>query len=119
MPELWRLGGAPATKKWLLIAASGEYMLGSFDGTTFKPETAKLPGHHGRGFYAAQTFSDIPAHDAGRRLQFGWLQAPSPGMPFNQAMTVPMELRLVQTSSVERAWPGRQRGNWKRYAVKP
>ena len=98
-PDLFELAvsGMPATKKWLLTAASGEYMLGTFDGKKFGPETAKLPCHQGRGFYAAQTFSDIPAQD-GRRLQFGWLQAPSPGMPFNQSMTVPMELSLVQTA---------------------
>ena len=97
-PDLFELAvsGTP-NKKWLLTAGSAEYMLGAFDGKKFTPETPKLPGHQGRGFYAAQTFSDIPATDS-RRLQFGWLQAPTPGMPFNQAMTVPMELGLKETA---------------------
>ena len=82
--------------KWVLTAASSEYMVGTFDGTTFRPETTKLPGHRGRGFYAAQTFSDIPAKD-GRRIQIGWLQTATPGMSFNQAMTLPLELRLLET----------------------
>ena len=90
--------GTKAAKKWVLTAASSEYMIGAFDGTKFTPETAKLRGHSGRGFYAAQTFSDIPAQD-GRRLQIGWLQAPTPGMPFNQALTVPLELKLVGTAN--------------------
>jgi sucrose-6-phosphate hydrolase SacC (GH32 family) len=88
--------GDSANKKWVLTAASSEYMLGGFDGTTFTPETAKLPGHRGAGFYAAQTFSDIPAYD-GRRIQIGWLQTPTPGMPFNQSMSIPFELKLLST----------------------
>jgi sucrose-6-phosphate hydrolase SacC (GH32 family) len=62
----------------------------------FTPETPKLTGHRGRGFYAAQTFSDIPASD-GRRIQIGWFQTPTPGMPFNQSMTIPLELKLLGT----------------------
>jgi sucrose-6-phosphate hydrolase SacC (GH32 family) len=81
----------------VLTAASSDYMVGSFDGKKFTPETPKLKGHRGRGFYAAQTFSDLPASD-GRRIQIGWFQAPAPGMPFNQAMTVPLELKLVGTA---------------------
>jgi fructan beta-fructosidase len=81
-------------QKWVLTAASSEYMIGSFDGQTFQPETRKLPGHRGRGFYAAQTFSDLPD---GRRIQIGWFQTETKGMPFNQSMTIPLELKLVST----------------------
>ncbi|HJT34124.1 MAG TPA: glycoside hydrolase family 32 protein [Pirellulales bacterium] len=104
-PDLFELRvGETAECKWVLTAASSEYMLGTFDGRKFTPETPKLPGHRGRGFYAAQTFSDMPADD-GRRIQIGWLQAPSPGMPFNQAMSVPLELSLRETpEGVRMAW---------------
>lgn len=88
------LDGDPARMKWVLTAASSEYMVGSFDGTAFTPETPKLPGHRGRGFYAAQTFSDMPD---GRRVQIGWFQTETPGMAFNQSMTIPLELSLVST----------------------
>ena len=62
-PDLFELpvDGDPTHRKWVLTAASSEYMVGRFDGTTFRPETPKLPGHRGRGFYAAQTFSHDPA----------------------------------------------------------
>ena len=90
--------GDASNKKWVLTAASSEYMVGSFDGTTFTPETPKLPGHRGKGFYAAQTFSDIPAND-GRRIQVGWFQTETRGMPFNQSMTIPLELKLTATSA--------------------
>ncbi|MCX8155388.1 MAG: GH32 C-terminal domain-containing protein [Verrucomicrobiae bacterium] len=88
--------GEPGRSLWLLTGASSEYMLGQFDGTRFTAVTPKLPGHQGRDFYAAQTYSDIPASD-GRRIQIGWLRAPSPGMPFNQCMSLPLELSLAVT----------------------
>ncbi|MGC8988757.1 MAG: glycoside hydrolase family 32 protein [Verrucomicrobiia bacterium] len=98
-PDFFELpvDGNPADKKWVLAAASSEYMIGTFDGTRFVPETPKLPGHRGRGFYAAQTFSDIPQSD-GRRIQIGWFQTETRGMPFNQSMTVPLELKLASTT---------------------
>lgn len=97
-PDFFELpvAGDAQNKKWLLTAASSDYMLGAFDGKTFIPGTEKLKGQRGAGFYAAQTFSDIPADD-GRRIQMGWLQALAPGMPFNQAMSLPLELKLALT----------------------
>ncbi|MEI6644784.1 MAG: glycoside hydrolase family 32 protein [bacterium] len=82
-------------KYWVLTAANSDYRVGQFDGKTFTPETPKLKGHRGRGFYAAQTFSHDPQ---GRIVQIGWLQTATPGMPFNQAMSLPNELRLRQTA---------------------
>jgi fructan beta-fructosidase len=98
-PDLFELplDGDAGQKKWVLTGASSEYQVGSFDGDRFLPETPKLPGHRGRGFYAAQTFSDIPADDD-RRIQIGWLQAASPGMPFNQCMSLPLALSLATTA---------------------
>ena len=97
-PDFFELpvDGDAKNRKWVLTAASSEYLIGSFDGAKFTPETAKLPGQRGKGFYAAQTYSDLPAGD-GRRIQIGWLQAPSPGMTFNQCMSLPLELKLLTT----------------------
>lgn len=99
-PDFFELpvDGNPAQRKWVLTAANSEYAVGTFDGTRFMPEHSRLPGHLGRGFYAAQTFSDIPAAD-GRRIQIGWFQTETKGMPFNQSMTVPLELKLVSTAA--------------------
>jgi len=92
-PDFFELpvDGAASEAKWVLSAASGEYAVGSFDGTKFTPETARLPGPYGHAFYAAQTYSDMPD---GRRIQIGWGRVPSPGMPFNQLQLLPCELRL-------------------------
>jgi sucrose-6-phosphate hydrolase SacC (GH32 family) len=97
-PDFFELpvDGNPSNKKWVLTAADSRYMVGQFNGSKFIPETALLIGHRGKGFYAAQTFSDIPSSD-GRRIQIGWFQTETKGMPFNQSMTVPLELKLVST----------------------
>jgi sucrose-6-phosphate hydrolase SacC (GH32 family) len=99
-PDFFELpiDGDAANRKWVLLGASSEYQVGSFDGKAFTPESPKLPGHRGRGFYAAQSFSDIPASD-GRRILVGWFQTETRGMPFNQSMSVPLELRLVSTAA--------------------
>lgn len=98
-PDFFELAvdGRPSQRKWVLTAANSEYAIGTFDGRTFTPEQRKLPGHRGKGFYAAQTFSDIPAAD-GRRIQIGWFQTETKGMPFNQSMTIPLELKLKSTA---------------------
>ena len=103
-PDFFELpvDGDAAKKKWVLTAASSEYLVGAFDGEKFTPETGKLPGHRGRGFYAAQTFSDLPD---GRRVQIGWGQCDSPGMAFNQLQEFPCELSLRSTPDGPRlAW---------------
>ncbi len=96
-PDFFELpvDGDAAQKKWVLLGADSRYALGSFDGAKFSPEHERLPGHRGKGFYAAQSFSDVPD---GRRIFIGWWQTETKGMPFNQSMTVPLELKLTQTS---------------------
>jgi sucrose-6-phosphate hydrolase SacC (GH32 family) len=97
-PDFFELpvDGDRANRKWVLTAGNSDYQIGSFDGTNFTAQTPKLQGQRGRGFYAAQTYSDIAPSD-GRRIQIGWFQTPTPGMPFNQSMTLPMELKLTGT----------------------
>jgi fructan beta-fructosidase len=103
-PDLFELpvDGDAGRTKWVLTAASSEYMVGTFDGRAFKPETPKLPGHRGDAMYAAQTYSDAPD---GRRVQIGWGRVATPGMPFNQMMTFPCDLSLRSTPGGPRlAW---------------
>jgi fructan beta-fructosidase len=95
-PDFFELpiDGDNSQKQWVLLGASSEYRVGSFDGERFVVESPKLPGHRGKGFYAAQSFSDVPD---GRRLMIGWFQTETKGMSFNQSMTIPLELGLTQT----------------------
>jgi fructan beta-fructosidase len=92
-PDLFELpvDGDGAKARWVLLAADGRYVLGSFDGREFKPEGDKKTVWHG-SFYASQTFSNAPGH---RRIQIGWARGTDfPDMPFNQQMNVPVELTL-------------------------
>jgi len=96
-PDFFELAidGNQENKKWILIGADFKYMIGSFDGIKFIPETAKLICDFGQNYYAAQTYSDIPEED-GRRIIIGWMNwSKSPeDMPFNQQMSFPCTLSL-------------------------
>jgi fructan beta-fructosidase len=85
---------APVEKqqeRWVLYAADGKYLTGDFDGKTFKPDSKEKKQLWYGKFYAAQTFDNA----TNRRVQIGWGQGITfPGMPFNQQMTVPVELSL-------------------------
>jgi fructan beta-fructosidase len=83
-----------ANTRWLFWGANGNYVLGSFDGATFVPESGVLHYASGGNSYAAQTWSDVPD---GRRIQIAWLRVNLPGMPFNQMMAFPCELVLRTT----------------------
>jgi len=93
-PDFFELS-CEGKKLWVLTGASSDYLLGQFDGKTFTPQTPMLKGHLGRGFYAAQTFTNEPK---GRIVQIGWLQTRTVNMPFNQGMSLPLELKLLTTA---------------------
>lgn len=98
-PDLFELAidGDQTKTKWVMTGASNTYMIGSFDGKAFTPESGKH--YHSTGtIYAAQTFTNIPEAD-GRRIQIGWGRVSSAGMPFNNIMLLPTELRLKTTKN--------------------
>ena len=96
-PELFELPieGNPMDTKWVMYGASGTYMLGSFDGKKFTPESGKHYYATGSA-YAAQTYTNIPRQD-GRRIQIAWGRISHPNMPFNGMMLLPVELTLRTT----------------------
>ena len=91
-----RDGPEASQRLWVLYAADGQYVLGDFDGHVFQP---RMPGKQQvwyGNFYAAQTYFGAPD---GRRVQIGWGRGIEfPGMPFNQQMTVPVDLTLRSTA---------------------
>ncbi|MFA6084282.1 glycoside hydrolase family 32 protein [Mucilaginibacter sp.] len=96
-PDLFELpvDGDKGKTKWVMYGASDTYMIGSFDGKKFTPESGKYYFTTGT-IYAAQTFTNIPQSD-GRRIQIGWARLSHPGMPFNGMMLLPTELTLKTT----------------------
>ena len=99
-PELFELKvEGEDLSRWVVFGANGEYSIGTFDGQTFKTEYDRLILNrhiHGCGYYAAQTFGDVPD---GRRILLPWFRTGMPGMAFNQEMGLPVELKLVRTSN--------------------
>ena len=96
-PELFELpvDGDEDHSRWIVFAADARYVVGTFDGKTFKPDhSGKHQLHHGN-YYASQTFSNSPD---GRRIQIGWARIPMPNMPFNQTFTFPHRLTLRSTN---------------------
>ena len=86
----------PEETKWVLFDGDGTYLVGSFNGEEFTPETAKMKSDFGKNYYATQTWSNIPADD-GRVIQIAWMRnGEFPGMPFNGQMTFPTELELTR-----------------------
>jgi len=81
-------------KKWVLFDGDGSYVIGTFDGEKFNPESSKRKSDFGANYYATQTWSNIPETD-GRTIQIAWMRGGEfPGMPFNGQMTFPCELSL-------------------------
>lgn len=97
-PDLFPLpvDGDKANQKWVLYGADGKSLIGDFDGKTFTKQGDKQQVWFGN-FYAAQTYDNAPD---GRRVQIGWANGVTfPGQPFNQQMTIPVELTLRSTPS--------------------
>ena len=98
-PDLFVLpvNGDAADLKWVFWAANGNYLVGTFDGTEFHPETDVLRADHGKSFYAAQTWFGLPEHPR-RCIQIAWMGGGEyPEMPFDQQMSFPCELVLRHT----------------------
>ena len=99
-PDIFELpvDGDDENTRWVFWGAAGKYYVGDFDGTTFTPEGDAHRADYGANFYAAQTWSDIPASD-GRCIQIAWMSGSKPPeMPFNQQMSFPCKLTLRTTA---------------------
>jgi len=84
------------------VDSSMSYLVGSFDGHSFvvDPTSSWSPVDHGRDFYAAVTFSNVP-DDC--RIALGWAgnwqyAAETPTTPWRGLMSSPRELSLRSTA---------------------
>ena len=110
-PDLFELpvDGQAAEKKWVLVVninpgapaggSGAQYFVGTFDGTRFRSDDVKTRwADYGKDFYAAVSWSDVPASD-GRRVWLAWMSnweyaTKEPTAPFRGAMTIPRTLSL-------------------------
>lgn len=92
-PDFFPLLDESGQERWVFTGAKGLYTVGSFDGDRFTPESELRYFDHGRNSYAAQTWSNAPD---GRRIQISWMAGGVyPEMPFNQQLSIPVELSLA------------------------
>ncbi|OPH48194.1 levanase [Paenibacillus ferrarius] len=111
-PDLFELPvEGSKTKKWVLAVSIGsnsatkgstaQYFVGTFDGKMFKNDNKPsdtLWTDYGKDFYAAVSYSDIPAED-GRRIWLSWMSNwrypfTMPTGNWKGNMSIPRELRL-------------------------
>jgi levanase/fructan beta-fructosidase len=96
-PDIYELpiDGAAGNRKWVLQDAAGQYLLGSFDGEKFTPDsmTAQAMDRSG-AFYAAQTFYRRNFPDD-RVIQMPWVRAMDGATaPWNQVIGFPVRVEL-------------------------
>ena len=93
-PDFHPLPAPDGREMWVLSGASGYYVVGEFDGASFRPVTpVRCLTGEGNLSYAAQTFSDSPD---GRIYRIAWDRSNIPAAHFQSAMTVPTELTLCE-----------------------
>lgn len=81
-------------RKWVFSGAHNVYLVGEFAQNQFQPIAQPAYMDQGPNLYAAQTYFNAPE---GRMVQIGWIKGNFPGMPFNQQMSFPRELKLFKT----------------------
>jgi fructan beta-fructosidase len=88
--------GNAANTQWVMTDASGEYVLGAFNGTVFTPAwSAPQRMDMGRNafdgsFYAGLVFSNVPD---GRTIQMAWMPS-NKGSTWTGSASFPAELKL-------------------------
>ncbi len=88
--------------RWIFYGGNGRYLVGKFDGKKFASESGPHELNRGNCFYASQTYNLAPKDK--RRILVPWGQVNLPGMPFNQMIGLPVELKLKETADGLRLW---------------
>lgn len=91
-PDFFPLVDESGDERWVFSGACGNYVIGGFDGAQFEPQTPVRLFENGTNGYAAQTWNNAPDK---RRIQISWMASGLyPEMPFNQQLSLPVELNL-------------------------
>jgi fructan beta-fructosidase len=94
-----KVNNRPDEKRWVLFEGDGSYVIGSFDGKKFTPESIRMKSDFGLNYYGAQSCSNMPVSD-GRIIQIAWMKDGAyPDMPFSGQMTFPSELSLRRSNN--------------------
>ena len=93
-PDLFELPVENSTgeRKWVFWSADGYYVVGSFDGYCFTPESEVQCAYSTIMAYAAQTYAGI----TNRIISIAWLRLANDRGNYKGAMSLPMELSLLK-----------------------
>ena len=92
-PDLFELQVEGETeKKWVFWSADGFYLIGSFDGFRFSPESPVQSAYSTVLAYAAQTYAGV----ADRVISISWLRLENDRGNYRGVMSLPTELSLVR-----------------------
>lgn len=109
-PDVFQLplDGDESNKKWILQDANGSYLVGEFDGTTFRKDIGQktFVMDVGPDFYAAQTFpmGNLPDNDS-RIIQLAWMDHWNGGIGekgWERNATFPVSIGLVTLNGQKR-----------------
>lgn len=109
-PDIFQLplDGDESNKKWVLLDANGSYLVGEFDGTTFRKDEDQrtFVMDIGPDFYAAQTFPmrNLPNNDS-RIIQLAWMDHWNGGIGekgWERNATFPASLGLITLNGQKR-----------------
>jgi len=98
-PSLIRMRVENTTEeKWVLSLGGREYIVGSFNGKEFVPESDRQVFNEGPDTYAGITFANEPE---GRIIMMSWLNRwwyakASPDGPWTGCLSLPVEMRLLK-----------------------
>lgn len=116
-PDFFALRDENGEERWIFTGAKGLYRVGRFDGENFTAETPVRRLDSGRNSYAGQTWSNAPD---GRLIQISWMAGGRyPEMPFNQQLSIPVELTLVgsgEDTQIAR-WPVKELESLRRRTI--
>lgn len=94
-PDLFELpvDNSTGERKWVFWSADGYYVVGSFDGYCFTPESEVQCAYSTIMAYAAQTYAGI----TDRVISIAWLRLSNDRGNYKGAMSLPMELSLLKS----------------------
>ncbi len=94
-----RVNNRPDETRWIVMEGNGDYVIGTFNGTSFTPESIRLKSDFGRNYYGAITCGNLSEKE-GRILQVARVKNEEwPGMPFHGQLTFPAELSLKKINT--------------------
>jgi levanase/fructan beta-fructosidase len=88
------VGNRPDERRWVLIDGDAQYLIGTFDGTRFVPQTEKLKVDYGKALYAGQVWKRTP-EGGPPAYQMFWMRYPNDRrLTWNGQMSFPVDLTL-------------------------